>query len=135
MNLNDLKQQLLAKIQRAQKPESPSQTDSLKYAQLRASQESPMKAIIPGSTPDEALVRCDRALQTALLWLNHAEGIMSGNHLDKNRNKTYTGIIDAIYAANTALNHVYDAPDDDIRPQDAAIFAAIDITNDPDFEF
>jgi hypothetical protein len=127
----------------------PSQLATYQVQNLRRQTEQQWKqAPLQGAIPtglDENLTRVNDAVFAALLWLRHAEGVMSGNRLDSHYSAVYTAICNAIHESNTALNHIGDSPDDiyDVAHQGQPIegkvhppepaFDAPEITDD--FEF
>ena len=110
-------------------------------------QQAPVQGMIPQPDWQKEFI-CD-VLSVALPNLQAAHDV--AKHLKASHSDLYMSICDALNACNEALERLTDAPDDlyDVAPHQGHpikgkihapqsafdAFDAIDITNDPDFEF
>ena len=127
--LEQLKQQLYAKIQATAKPEQPlSDVDLLKPSQLptyqthqnlkrqteRQWKQMPMQGAIPSVPSDEShLETVTDALLEAIERLTFAHHLLEGTGLSKSHTELYTAVCDGLNATSEAIERCGDAPDDD----------------------
>jgi hypothetical protein len=125
--LEQLKQDLYAKIQATCKPEQPpSEIDLLKYSQLPEYQahqqlkqqtqqqwkQAPMQGAIPFTTPDEEHIEIvSDALLDALDRLTFSCHLLENTKLSKTHTALFTAVCDALNATNQAIERCSDAPD------------------------
>jgi hypothetical protein len=137
-DLEQLKQQLYAKIQATAKPEQPlSDVDLLKHSQLpiyqahqnlkrqteRQWQQTPMQGAIPSVPSDEShLETVMDALLDAIERLTFAHHILESTGLSKSHTALFTAVADGLNATNEAIERCSDAPDED-RVTDADLEA------------
>jgi hypothetical protein len=128
-DLEQLKQQLHAKIQATSKPETPpSEVERLKYSQLpeyQAHQElrqqteqrwkqAPMQGAIP-STPsnEEHIEIVTDALLDALDRLTFVHHLLESTGISKTHTALFEAVCDGLNATSQAIERCTDAPDDD----------------------
>jgi hypothetical protein len=128
-DLEQLKQQLYAKIQATAKPEQPpSDVDLLKRSQLptyqahqslkrqteRQWQQTPMQGAIPFIPSDESHIETiTDALLDAIDRLTFAHHVLESTGLSKTHTALLTAVADGLNATNEAIERCTDAPDDD----------------------
>ena len=128
-DLEQLKQQLYAKIQATPKPEQPpSDVERLKHSQLptyqahqnlkrqteRQWKQTPMQGAVPSSPSDESHIETIRdALLDALERLTFAHHILESTGLSKTHTALFTVVCDGLNATNEAIERCSDAPDED----------------------
>ncbi len=125
--LEQLKQDLYAKIQATCKPEEPpSDIDLLKYSQLPEYQahqklrqqteqrwkQAPMQGAIPFTTPDEEHIEIvSDALLDALDRLTFAHHLLENTGISKTHTALFTAVCDGLNATSQAIERSSDAPD------------------------
>ena len=135
-DLEQLKQQLYAKLQKSIKPEEPlSDLDLLKPSQLPAYQaqqnlrqqtepqwkRSPSQGAIPSVPSDEDHIAIvTDALLDALDRLTFADCLLQNTGLSKSHTALFTAVCDGLNATNEAIERCSDAPDED-RVTDAQL--------------
>jgi hypothetical protein len=128
-DLEQLKQQLHAKIQATSKLEQPpSEIDLLKYLQLpeyqahqnqkkqteQQWQQAPIQGVVPTVPSDEShLEIVADALIDALDRLAFAHHLLESTKLSKSHTALFTAVCDGLNAASEAVERCTDAPDDD----------------------
>jgi hypothetical protein len=122
-DLEQLKQQLLEKLQASSKPEQePSELDFLKSSQLPAYRElrrqteqqwkrSPIQGAIPSSEPHLEIVT--DALLDAIDRLTFAHHLLESTGISKSHTALFTAVCDGLNATNEAIERCSDAPDED----------------------
>ncbi len=123
-DLENLKQQLYAKIQKNSEQEKPlTDADLVKHSELPTYQahqnlrqqtfeqwqHCPIQGAIP--KPLSELDEVEAALKTALPWLEQAYCLMNSNRLDKRYAELYVAVCDAMTATQEACDRINDAPD------------------------
>lgn len=112
--LEQLKQQLYAKIQVTQKPEQPpSEGDLLKYSQLSTYQAHQRLRYQTGQRlMDEKREQIAQSLKTALNALENAHTLMNSSGLDKSHYELSFAICDAMTAIQEGCDRLADGVDE-----------------------